>query len=60
MGEEILHIANEAIGDLMRESDLDACKVEVLRKAGIFDITRLKALAIRELADELLDKMPRL
>jgi hypothetical protein len=60
LGEEILHIANEALGDLMRESDLDACKVEVLRKAGIFDITRLKALVIRELADQLLDKMPRL
>lgn len=60
LGEEILHITNEALGDLMRESDLDACKVEVLRKAGIFDITRLKALVIRELADQLLDKMPRL
>ena len=44
----------------MRESDLDACKVEVLRKAGIFDITRLKALVIRELANDLLDRMPRL
>lgn len=60
MGEEILQIANDAVGDLMRESDLDACKLEVLRKAGIFDVTRLKALVIRELADQLLDKMPRL
>jgi hypothetical protein len=60
MGEEILQIANDAIGDLMRDSDLDACKVAVLRKAGIFDITRLKALVIRELADQLLDKLPRL
>ncbi len=60
MGEQILDIANEAIGDLMLDSDLDACKLEVLRKAGIFDVTRLKALVIRELAEELLDKMPRL
>ena len=29
------------------DSDLDACKLEVLRKAGIFDVTRLKALVIR-------------
>jgi hypothetical protein len=60
MGEQILDIANEAIGDLMLDSDLDACKLEVLRKAGIFDVTRLKALVIREFAEELLDKMPRL
>jgi hypothetical protein len=60
MGEQILEIANEALGELMLDSDLDACKLEVLRKAGIFDVTRLKALVIRELANELLDKMPRL
>ena len=60
MGEQILDIAHEALADLMLDSDLDACKLEVLRKAGIFDVTRLKALVIRELAQELLDKMPRL
>ena len=53
-----MRIADETLGDVMRESDLDACKMDVLRKAGIFDINRLKSLVIRELARELLDKLP--
>jgi hypothetical protein len=57
-GREILRVADEILGDLMRESDLSACKLEVLRKAGIFDINRLKAVVIREFARELLEKMP--
>jgi hypothetical protein len=58
LGDEILRTADEILGDLMADSDLDACKIEVLRKAGIFDVTRLKAIAIRELARELLAKLP--
>ena len=29
LADEILRVADESIGDLMRESDLDACKLEV-------------------------------
>ena len=58
LGNEIMNTSNEILGDLMRDSDLDACKMEVLRKAGIFDISRIKSLVIRELADELLAKLP--
>jgi len=60
LGDEILRVADESVGDLMRESDLDACKLEVLRKAGVFDIKQLKALVIRELARQLLDKLPKI
>ena len=58
LADEILRVADESIGDLMRESDLDACKLEVLRKAGVFDVKQLKALVIREFARQLLDNMP--
>ena len=60
LGDEILRVADESVGDLMRESDLDACKLEVLRKAGVFDIRQIKALVIRELARQLLDKLPKI
>ncbi len=60
LGDEILRVADESVGDLMRESDLDACKLEVLRKAGVFDVKQLKALVIRELARQLLDKLPKI
>ena len=58
LADEILRVADECVGDLMQESDLDACKLEVLRKAGVFDIRQIKALVIRELARQLLDKVP--
>jgi hypothetical protein len=58
LGEAILEVANESIGELMRDSGLDSCKVEVLRKAGIFDISIIKALIVREWAQALLNKLP--
>jgi hypothetical protein len=59
LGEEILDIANESIAELMRDADLDACKIEILRKAGMFDTSTIKALIIREWAGQLLESLPR-
>ncbi|NJD06133.1 MAG: hypothetical protein FIA97_06500 [Methylococcaceae bacterium] len=58
LGDAILRFADESIGDLLRESDLDACKIEVLRKAGVLDVRQIRALIIREFARQLLDKLP--
>lgn len=58
LGDAILEVANESIGELMLDSGLDSCKIEVLRKAGIFDISTIRALMIREWARELLTKLP--
>ena len=42
----------------MRQSDLDSCKVEVLRKAGILDLNSARSEVIKQFADELVEKLP--
>jgi hypothetical protein len=58
LGEEILSTTDEVLGDVMRDSGLEPCQIEVLRKAGIFDVREHKSFVIRQLANELLAKLP--
>ena len=60
LGEWIIEETAESLAELMRQSDLDSCKVEVLRKAGILDLKLARAQIIEQFSDELLDKLPRI
>ena len=60
LGEWIMQETSESLAELMRQSDLDSCKVEVLRKAGILDLNLARAEVIKQFADELVEKLPRI
>ena len=60
LGAWIMQETDDSLTELMRQSDLDSCKVEVLRKAGILDLRLTRAQIVQQFADELLDKLPRI
>jgi hypothetical protein len=57
-GDQILHSADDALSDILRGMDLDPCKVKALTDAGFLDVTHLKALVLRKIAQTLLEKVP--
>ncbi len=59
VGTEILRQADEAIGDVLQGMELDSCKISVLNDAGFIDLTKLKALVVRQLTRALLDQLPK-
>lgn len=58
-GIEILRAADAGIDEYLRESGLDACKTSVLIKAGMLEIKKIKAHLVREIARQLLDRLPK-
>ena len=60
LGEWLILRPPTSLAELMRESDLDSCKIEVLRKAGIFDLNLARSEVIKQFANELLAKLPRI
>lgn len=59
VGTEILRHAEEAIGGVLQGLKLDSCKISVLNDAGFIDLTKLKALVVRQLTRALLDQLPK-
>ncbi len=59
VGPEILSAAATEATDLIRASDVDSCKISVLTRAGMLDMQKLKALIVREFAEALLEKLPK-
>ncbi len=59
VGTEIVRHAEEAIGDVLQGLKLDSCKISVLNDAGFIDLTKLKALVVRQLTRALLDQLPK-
>ena len=60
LGEWLIRETSESLAELMRQSDLDSCKVEVLRKAGILDLNLARAEVLKQFADDLVEKLPRI
>ena len=60
LGHWLMDQTKEVLSELMRVSDLDACKVEVLRKAGVIDLSAARAEIVKQFADELVDRLPRI
>jgi hypothetical protein len=58
LGEYIMRETDEALAELMRQSDLDSCMVEVLRREGVVDLTLARAQIIEQFADEMLNRLP--
>ena len=58
-GQEILTNAGEVANDLPRASGLSSCQISVLARAGMLDMQKLTALIVREFAEALLDKLPK-
>jgi hypothetical protein len=58
-GDQILRSGDDALSDILRGMDLDPCKVKVLTDFGVLDVTHLKALVLRKIAQSLLEKVPR-
>lgn len=56
-GIEFLRAADEIIEDLLRDADLDPCRVEVLRRTGHLDLSRHRAVVVRALVRDMLDKL---
>lgn len=49
----------QVVSDLLREANLDSCKVKTLNEAEFLDLTGLNARVIRAFARKLLDDLPR-
>jgi hypothetical protein len=58
IGKEILHVAEEEVGDVLQASGLEPCKINILTDAGMLDFRRLRTLFAREITKALLDKLP--
>jgi hypothetical protein len=58
-GPEIAAHADEVVADLLREFQIEPCKLKVLKEVGIIDIKAIKGKVIRKIVDLLLNQVPR-
>ena len=56
---EVLSKSDQIIDDVLRRGGLDACKIRVLRDAGIVDPAKSRAVVMREYARSILEKTPK-
>jgi hypothetical protein len=58
-GDEMIATADKFIVDLLHDSGIfDPCKINVLRNAGLLEMSRCRARALRYMADKMLDELP--
>jgi hypothetical protein len=57
LGVYIMRETDEVLAELMRQSDLDPCMFEVLRREGVVDLTLARAQIIEQFADEMLNRL---
>jgi hypothetical protein len=58
LGEYLMQESDEVLAELARRSDLEPCKIELLHKLGIIDLSLARAQLIEQFADELLARLP--
>lgn len=56
---EMLSKSERIIDEVLKQGGLDACKIRVLRDAGIIDPAKFRALVMREFARLILQKTPK-
>lgn len=59
LAERLIGAGYDSIDDVLRAAGLDSCKVKVLLDADLLDLRRIRALIVRQVAEMLLDKLPK-